>query len=700
MFSLHYEVYSLDQIDEVLEKIGIPHYVRNNKRISYYNIPCSFDIESTSFEVNINGQEEPAAIMYEWTLCLYGYIIIGRRWSEFQVAYNKIIEHFDLSLDKRLLIYVHNLSFEFQFMRKRFNWHTVFSIKERKPVKALTEEGVEFRCSYLLSGYSLEKLGEQLVKYKVNKLIGNLDYSKKRHYKTELTDAEIQYCVNDCLVVVAYIQELIERDNGVLNIPLTKTGYVRQYCRKLCYYGEGKRDNNQYHRYCSLMNRLRLDVDTYKAAKDAFMGGFTHANPYYSGEILKDVSSFDFTSSYPYVMVSEKFPMSTPELIPVKTKEDFEYNLHMYCCLFTVEIEGLESKIFYDNYIPESHCKELRGYEVNNGRVVNAKHLIITITEQDWFIIRRYYEWKRYRVLEFRRFQKEYLPTPLVKSILQLYVDKTQLKDVAGKEVEYMNSKEKVNACYGMMVTDICRDEIVYENEDWDKEQPDIEEAISKYNMSKNRFLYYPWGIWVTAYARKNLFTGIYEFGEDYVYSDTDSVKGMNMEKHMPYIERYNASVLKKLKEAMDYHELSIEMTRPKTIRGEEKQLGIWDYEGTYDRFKTLGAKRYMFEKKGKLNLTVSGVNKKKAVPYLQKVYGDKVFEEFKDNLTIPSEYTGKMIHTYIDEPRSGYMTDYNGVKVKYKEYSGTHLANSEYSLSISAQYVAYLLGIKQDAYE
>lgn len=697
MFSLHSEVYSLDQIDIVLNKIGIPQYVRNNKKISYYNIPCSFDIESTSFEDN---DDTPVAVMYEWTLCLYGYIIIGRRWSEFKKACDKVIEHFDLSLDKRLVIYIHNLSFEFQFMRKRFDWKTVFSIKERKPVKALTMGGIEFRCSYLLSGYSLEKLGEQLTKYKVSKLSGNLDYSKKRHYKTPLTDDEINYCVNDCLVVVAYIQELIERDNGILNIPLTKTGYVRQYCRKLCYYGEGKRNSNQYHKYRSLMNRLMLDSDTYIAAKDAFMGGFTHANPYYSGDVVHNVASFDFTSSYPYVMVSEKFPMSAPELVQIKDKEDFEYNIHLYCCLFTIEIEDLEATIYYDNYIAESHCHELRGYETNNGRVVNAKHLIMTITEQDFFIIKRYYKWKRYRILEFRRFQKAYLPTPLVKSILQLYVDKTQLKDVVGKEVEYMNSKEKVNACYGMMVTDICRDEIIYENEDWDKDKPDIEEAISKYNKSRNRFLYYPWGIWVTAYARKNLFTGIHEFGEDYVYSDTDSIKGLNMENHMGYIERYNKSVYEKLQRAMEHHGLDIEMTRPKTIKGKVKPLGIWDYEGTYSTFKTLGAKRYMYEKDGKLNLTVSGVNKKKAVPYLQEKYGDRVFEEFKDNLEIPAEYTGKMIHTYIDETQSGYMTDYTGLTVKYEEFSSTHLANSEYSLSISDKYASYLLGIKTDAYE
>ena len=58
----------------------------------------------------------------------------------------------------------------------------------------------------------------------------------------------------------------------------------------------------------------------------------------------------------------------------------------------------------------------------------------------------------------------------------------------------------------------------------------------------------------------------------------------------------------------------------------EENWKPIRDFEGYYERFKTLGAKRYMVQKDGKVNITVSGLNKKIAVPYLQQKFGDNIF--------------------------------------------------------------------------
>lgn len=92
----------------------------------------------------------------------------------------------------------------------------------RKPIYGITKTGLEFRCSYLLSGYSLAKLGEQLHKYKCEKLVGDLDYSLLRHSKTPLTQKEIGYCLNDIKVVMCYIQELIERYKGITKLPITK----------------------------------------------------------------------------------------------------------------------------------------------------------------------------------------------------------------------------------------------------------------------------------------------------------------------------------------------------------------------------------------------------------------------------------------------------------------------------------------------
>ena len=177
------------------------------------------------------------------------------------------------------------------------------------------------------------------------------------------------------------------------------------------------------------------------------------------------------------------------------------------------------------------------------------------------------------------------------------------------------------------------------------------------------------------------------------MYVDTDSAKYINYERHEEYFNRYNRNAVKKLKAAMDYHRLPMDYVHPKNIKGQEIWLGLWDDEGVYSRFKTLGAKRYMVEKDGKINITVSGLNKKSAVPYLQEQYGSRIFEAFDNDLYIPGEKTGKLTHTYIDEEREGYITDYQGNRARYHEKSAIHLSPADYSLSISQMYLDFILG-------
>ena len=447
-------------------------------------------------------------------------------------------------------------------------------------------------------------------------------------------------------------------------------------------------------KYREMIKSLTLTVDEYKQLKRAFQGGFTHANVFEVGKTINNVGSIDFTSSYPTVMIAEKFPMSKGERIAITSRDDFIKNLKCYCCLFDVEIEGLESVFLYENYLSLSRCWGVKKAITNNGRIVQCEHLYATITEQDYFILRKCYKWKTFKVANFIRYKKGYLPTDFVKSILKLYGDKTMLKGVDGEEINYLKSKEMINAMYGMTVTDIVRDELTY-IEEWEKESPDFEQAINKYNADNSRFMFFPWGVWVTAYARRNLFTGIFEFKDDYVYSDTDSIKGKNMELHKDYIEKYNTTITRMLETALDFHGIDKKLIRPKTIKGVEKPLGVWDFEGTYTRFKTLGAKRYMVEKDGNVNITVSGLNKKICVPYLINKYGKNVFENFNDELYIPPQCTGKNTHTYIDECKEGYLTDYNGVKEYYKELTSVHLSPSDYSLSLSKEYADYIANVQ-----
>lgn len=669
------------------------NFVRTKKKIEYADISVSFDIETYSFYEHENKK----AIMYIWTLCYDGIIISGRTWEEFITLLKSLIDYLNINIYRRLVIYVHNLAYEFQFLRKWFEWDSVFAVKNRTPIQAITIDGIEFRCSYILSGYNLETLAKNLQYHNIKKLVGDLDYEKPRNKLTPLTKEEYEYCKNDVLIVWAYICEEMKKNGDISKIPLTKTGYVRRYCRNACYKDNDNKYHDKFKKYRKLILQLTLKSEDYQQLKLAFMGGFTHSNPLLTDVTLYDVTSYDFTSAYPYVMVSEKFPMSKPTYVELQSKEHFESLLKSHCCLFDCEFFNIDTKFIYEYYISVSHCLEKENVVESNGRIVSADRIKICLTEQDFLIMRKLYKWENVKITNFKIFRKAYLPTDFVKSILDLYHTKTTLKDVKGKEIEYLVSKENLNSCYGMTVTDICKDTQIYQNHEWSNQLADIEENIDKNNRSIKRFLYYPWGIWVTAYTRRNLFTGILECGEDYVYSDTDSIKVLNAHKHEKYINDYNEYVVEKLKIAMNYHRLPFELTCPKNIKGVTKQLGIWECEKTYDKFKTLGAKRYLTKINNDYSITVAGTGKKASLKYLLDKYGDKIFDEFSDGLLIPKGHTGKLTHTYCDDEIKGILTDYLGNKANYYEKSYIHLEPASFEMSMSEEFINYILGISTE---
>ena len=670
-------------------------------KIHYLNIPISFDIETSSFYEGIAKK----AIMYIWTCNVNGTTFIGRTWKQFTQLLDLMTEVFGLiKYNKRCLIYVHNLEYEFQFMRKWFDWHDIFADDKRQPLYAVTKGGIEFRCSYRLSGYSLAKLADELRYYKTKKMVGDLDYYVIRHSNTPLTEKEMKYCTQDTQVVVCYIQEEIDKNGDIAHIPYTKTGYVRRYCQDECLAIHKQNDDVSRLKglkYRDVMQSLTLTYDQYKMCKAGFQGGFTHANINYVNETLHDVGSIDFTSSYPFTMMAQYFPMSSPREVEIHDMKDLEFYLSSYCCLFQVQFTNLRPLTTIENPISSSRCSYLEGYHINNGRVIDAKILETTITELDFDIYRNFYAWDDIRIGKFLVFYRGYLPTSLVKCLVKFYKDKTTLKGVAGKEEEYLQGKAMLNSAYGMAVTDIVRDDLEYHQEmytnEWQVGSETPVSQLKRYNTNPSRFLYYPWGVWVTAHARHNLFKGIKAFGSDYVYSDTDSIKAINMDRHQDFIKNYNLHVREQLEKAADFHGIPMSDFEPETIKGEKKLIGVWDFEGTYDKFKTLGAKRYLVQKGKDIEFTVAGVNKKAIKEYMLETYGlDGVFDAFTRSLNIPAGRTGKLTHTYIDREWQGEVVDYLGEKFPYYEKSSIHLEPAPFKISMLDAFWDYMCGIKQ----
>lgn len=713
--------YTMDKLDEYLSLFSITKYVRHSKKKrSYYNIPVTFDIESTNAYIDhVTGEciearqivkmkendskkfdalrYEKVSFMYVWQMSIDDKLFLGRTWKEFLDFIEAIRKKFNLSNKRYLIIYVRNLEFEFQFIKKMFKWDNVFATDPHKVLYARTIDGLEFKCSYFLAGCSLETTGKNLVKYKAEKQTGKLDYNKIRHSNTPLTNDEISYCLYDVIVDSNFIRESMEneKDSNILRIPYTKTGYVRRYVK------EHVLDRMCKLEYQKTVFKFTMDLDKYAQLKRCFMGGFTHSSALNTGVTFENVHSQDFTSSYPACLLLEKYPMNKGRRYKPKSYDDFIQKTKTYCCIFDISFINLRMKDgVIENIISESKCFKKENIIVNNGRIVEADIISITLTEIDFECICQFYDFDKIKISNMWIYEKGYLPKQLLECVLHFYKGKTELKDVDGKEIEYQILKGMLNAIYGMMVTDPIRPLIEFVNDTFTVSYENMQEAIDVYNTKYDRFLVYEWGLYCTAYARRNLFTAVKELGIDFIYADTDSVKYLNHQKHKEYFENYNKLIEQKIKLVCKEYEFDEKDFSPYTIKGEKKTIGVWDKEPVYLKFKTLGAKRYAYETAEKgVNITVAGLNKKVAVPFIKDLAKTKnmsFFDCFNDELFVDGEHSGKLLHTYIDDVKNFFVTDYLGEKLEVTSLSSVHLEPSSYSLSLPNLYKMYINHIRQ----
>lgn len=714
----YYTIKDTDDIKKFCVKMT--DYVIKSKDTYYYNIPCSFDIETTSFfedafgnvlnpsEYALLDQKDKGgytkkAIMYIWMFGICGMCIIGRTWEEYITLCDMLQEYLDLNDKTLLTVYVHSLSYEFQFIKNLFSWEKIFATKPYEPLYVQTDNGFLYKCSYRLTGKNLAKMGEGLLTFKMNKKVGDLDYNIIRNSHTKLDDTEMGYCINDIKVVMCHIMEQIEIEKKIYKIPLTKTGYVRRDIEKECLYDTDKKKAAKKQReYYTIRSHCILDTKVYQMCLDAFQGGFVHSGALWAGELVHDAESDDIISAYPAGIVAEYYPMSAFKERKLTNNEELYTYLKYYCCLFTITFYNIESTFEYEHYISRSKCLELsKDFTVNNGRIVSADMLTVTITEIDFKIISEWYKWSKATIRCFYTAMRGYLPTPIVKATLSYYKGKTTLKGVEGMELEYLLKKENLNSIFGCMVTAIYRPDITLDQYGlWHiiDDPEGLNTEITKYNEKYNRCLYYPWGVWITAHVRKRICLDIIDnIGESYLYSDTDSVKFKDPEKFRVVFEQANKLYLIKLKAALKYHNIPEEELSPVNNKGERKILGMFEVDGHYKTFKAYGAKRYIYEDEKGFHITVAGLPKAAGRDYM--LNNLDPFLDFKDGMTIPAINTGKLTHTYVEDEIEGTLTDYQGNTAPYHEHSYINLSPCEFTMSIAQDYIDFLKTLQSVKY-
>ena len=690
------EYYYISEFAKIYDvKYILPNYrwiskMKNRRKLHYIEQPFTFDIETSTvdekqvvfMDENDRRKDKPVGFMYHWQFGLVLpnndlLVICGRTWQEF-IAFMQIFKHkYNLSNDRMAVIYVHFLAYEFQFIRNFFEITHCFARKERVPLKFVANGAFEFRCSYTLTNMALGKAISQVKGAKYQKLSGDdFDYTKLRTPDYKMSTEEIEYCLNDVRGLLEVLLDKL-REDDLFTIPLTSTGYIRREAREAVLANPDNQIN---------MRRIALNPKLYTMCKEAFRGGNSNSNPYLANQILQNVESFDRKSSYPAEMVVSDFPISPfvsvrPSIQAYKECKAKNEAMLMMVTFFDIEMKDRMTI----GYIPHSKCLATQGNRaegtlvIANGRIVKARSVTMMLTDIDYEIIMRTYKCKPvFHELYCAEYGKLYYE--LRQLIRDTFIQKCELEK--GDPYFYAKFKNKINAFFGMAVTDICSPDVDYEDLlGWCKEDTiDIAKKLRKYYGARTSFLNYQQGVWVTARAREQHQYGIEACGTDIVMGDTDSCKYIG--EHAKDFHKLNDIWLKKC----EVNDIS------PTVYANDRiyTMGLWEQEETCSEYKTIGAKKHAYIKEGSDHhgITVAGLSKVKGAKWLDENGG---LEAFKIGTTIPIEYAGRTVSYYNDYTEPFYI-EVDGTQILTASNIAT--LQTTYTIGVSDDYLWYLLGI------
>lgn len=576
------------------------------RMLQVYEKIITVDTETFVFDKKDIGFITDWSITIENECCIYGNHV-----SDLINTIDRIADTLHADNEHLVRFYVHNFPYDYMFIRNHIiqKWgvpdRSLASKTHRYIFMGWSSFGVEFRDSGILTQRSLERLCQDMGT--TEKAVGTWDYKKFRTPDSERTETEIKYvCIDTISLCKALRKYISDRGYTVANAPLTNTGFIRNRAR-----AESRKDK----KWRNQFNSMQLDLKQYKQLLEAYHGGYTHANRYYINKIItKSMRCYDFASSYPSVICYKKYPMTNFTYTDALTlqdilelKEDYAFcgylrltNVHLKkeCIMPPMAFHKAKVCVF-----PEAVArtqKSLYADNLDNGKIVNAEVVIYPFTDPDLVTILNSYDYDSVDVASVMRAKKEYLPEWLINYVMTLYFNKSTLKH--SDTVLYAISKGELNGIYGMMVQriiqQICEED--FDTAIWSSGIPENkeQEMLEKFYKSKNSFLPFQWGCWVTAYAQENLFK-LGACCKNWIYSDTDSVKGFEWD--MDKLKSYNDEIIQISKERgvglVEY-------------KGEEFRLGIAEFDGEYSEFITQGSKRYCYRDVGGLHITVAGVPK------------------------------------------------------------------------------------------
>lgn len=632
---------------------------RRGRNTFYINIPgVAFDIETSTKISRDNNNELLSAYSYMYiaTFAIHDKCYYCKNWNDVIDFLNDLKSINNLNENKKLIIWIANISFEFQFMRKQLNNHitNIVARSKRNIIMFEYDECIEFRDALAISGGNLAYLAKNYCT--TQKMLGDLDYLKMRNSNDieKLTPKEKQYIINDVVILTEFHTYIL--NNFKNKIPLTKTSIVRNDIQK-----EFKKFNYfKQQEYKEIIQTLFPETFENYAfyMLYLFRGGYVHANYTFANQVLKNVTFADEKSAYPYVLLFKYVPISKFNAVKIKLNELQEY-LDKYCCIMDITFKNIRAKTTHSI---ESFNKtiECENYNLDNGRINRAEKMRVCLTELDFKNYENYYSWDYIELNYIEIARRGEIPKFIKRVIIKYF----EIKENTPKETpEYMQNKGSLNSIYGCMVTRLLNNDFSFENGDV------VEVAAKEYaEQIKGKLLSPFWGVWCTAHAR-NLLLNMSHKLDNVCYNDTDSVEFLHSIENIIKIKEYNKKVMRE--NMKKYSNKLLE------------KLGTFEIEiEKAEKFKTLGAKRYIYTKGNKHHVTIAGLPKTSLIKYCEENNLD-IYDVFNDDMNLDIDLSLKNTAIYNDNAHSDII---NGVEM-YEE-SSVAIVKIPFKMSISEYYL------------
>lgn len=527
---------------------------RNHKIYKYATTFMCLDTE-TSHDSLVRGW------VYQWAIKFDNAYIYGRSPDEIVSLLEKLCEYYGLRHDKRILIYIHNASYDLQYLKAflfEYDPKAHFLALDNHSILICDVMGFRIICSYKLTNLSLAALSDKYAKEYI-KAVGEIDYTNVHYQDEELSATDWYYMFSDVASqydgVTAYLNTMGYK--YAYNAPYTSTGFVRTECRTAA--------NNADYWHDEFIES-QLPYQYYLWCRQCFMGGVTIQSFKYAGVTIRSdkLRHLDFTSSYPARQKINYFPTGAPSYYGnVEDFDEFNEMLETYCCIFTLTLEDVHiNPNIFAPCIPSSKCIHIEGETKINGKVTSADKLSIIVCELDYKWIEKQYTAESMTVTNLIYFERGKMPEWLTDEVMHFFTNKCTLKEV--DELLYAKSKAYLNSIYGMTATapvrevfEMNRNHVIEKKKYEDKNERQEREAaaLSKYYNSYNNYMPYQYAIYTTAHARDALYTMIEATGDgegheydNFIYCDTDSVFYLETEtnkKTMPeYIAKCKAAAV------------------------------------------------------------------------------------------------------------------------------------------------------------